>query len=158
MKEIPLMQGYVALVDDEDYQRINQFKWCLNKTRKVRYAHRAIKQTTVLMHRFILGLTDPKVQVDHWDRNGLNNQRSNLRITRTQNQHNTGLRKDNASGYKGVYWDEDRQKWVANIGIKGKRKYLGSFTTAEEAALAYDAKAREVFEEFAYINFEKEKQ
>jgi hypothetical protein len=57
-----------------------------------------------------------------------------------------------------VYWDEDRQKWVANIGIKGKRKYLGSFTTAEEAALAYDAKAREVFEEFAYINFEKEKQ
>src|SRR5260221_4970142 len=82
MKEVPLTQGKAALVDDEDYERVNQFKWYLVEAKYLRYANRSPynkgKQSTLRMHRFILGLTDSKQHVDHINGNGLDNRKCNL--------------------------------------------------------------------------------
>ena len=102
MREIPLTQGKTALVDDEDYEGLSQFRWFAHKNGKTFYAARSMNPGIVKMHRFILGVVDPKIEVDHEDCNGLNNQRSNLRrATHGENQHNRGLYRNNPSGYKG---------------------------------------------------------
>ncbi len=157
MKEIELTQGYVALVDDEDYERVSAHKWYAEVYRHNVYAARAVYTTnkrrkTVKMHRFILGVIGSKVQVDHKDRNGLNNQRSNLRITIDQNQQNAGLRKDNTSGYKGVHWNKNRGRWQARIKFRSKHIGLGLFTDILDAARAYNKAALELFGEFALLN------
>lgn len=95
--------------------------------------------------------TYSKLEIDHRDRNGLNNAWSNLReATRSQNGANCGLQSNNTSGYKGV--SKSSGRWAAIIQVNGKRKHLGTFETPEEAFEAYKAKAIEVFGEFA--NFE----
>ena len=109
------------------------------------------------MHRFILGLTDPKIKVDHINHNGLDNRKSNLRFG--SHQHNVFNRRPNlhaVSLYKGVRWNTQRNKWMAYITIDGKGIYLGVFDNEEDAARAYDAKATEVFGEYAYLNFPEE--
>jgi hypothetical protein len=103
------------------------------------------------MHRLILRV-DANTQVDHRDGNGLNNTRGNLRpATHAQNQHNSRLRKDNQSGFKGVHRQGNR--WVARIRVDGEQKHLGSFRTPEEAARAYDAAALRLRGEYARLNF-----
>jgi hypothetical protein len=111
------------------------------------------------MHRFILGATDRKVKVDHKDRDGLNNQRYNLRpSTNGQNNMNSSKRSDgNSSKYKGVCWHKRYGKFQAGIKLNGRSKYLGMFTDELQAALAYDAAAREHFGEFALCNFPPKK-
>ena len=160
MKQIPLTQGQFALVDDEDFEELNKFKWQAMKDRVTYYAVRTVydrpnkKQYAVLMHRFILGLTDPKIQGDHIDHNGLNNQRSNLRVaTRKQNIRNSTGNKKAMSIYKGVTFYTKENKWVAQISINGKNKYLGIFTDEIEAAKKYDEMAKLHYGEFAYLNF-----
>jgi len=164
MQEIRLTQGYVALVDDEDFERVNQFEWFAHVSRHKDGTIRTVyaehnermgnRQKTKSMHRFILGITDSKIEVDHEDHNGLNNQRYNLRKgTKTDNQHNAIVRKDNTSGFKGVNLDKDSGKWVARIQAGRKRIFLGHFTTSLEAAWAYDEAAREHHGEFANPNF-----
>ena len=163
MKEIVLSGklteslGLVALVDDADYERLNQHKWQALKGNKTYYAARTDcsggKQRTVLMHRVLLGLTDPKVQGDHEDGNGLNNQHHNLRITAKQNQQNVGKRKDNISGFKGVSWDKRCDKYRVQIRDSGKKIHRGYFTDPILAASAYDAAARQYHGEFARLNF-----
>jgi hypothetical protein len=94
------------------------------------------------------------LQVDHEDGNGLNNQRSNLRIASpTQNQGNARRRKDNTSGYKGVSWYRRTNKWKAHIRVDKKLRHLGYFIDLTDAARAYDAAALEHFGEFAHLNF-----
>ena len=106
--------------------------------------------------RVILGVA-PGTQVDHKNANGLDNRRANLRAaTCGENNWNTRLRKDNKSGYKGVYWLKSHGKWRAQITFNGKQKYLGDFTVASEGAAAYDTAAREYFGEFARLNFPQE--
>ena len=112
MKEIKLTQDYVALVDDEDYERINQYKWFAHISRNVAvYAVRTInisktKKISQKMHRFVLGITDSTTQVDHIDHNTLNNQKINLRkATFQQNSCNKKKPSTNLSGFKGVCWN-----------------------------------------------------
>ena len=159
MKEIKLTQGYVALVDDEDFERVNQFKWyayvkhLYRKSGSV-YAQRRVQKSTQQMHRFIIGVTDSKVKVDHEDRNGLNNQRFNLRApTDGQNGHNSKVYETNKSGFKGVSWHKLHKKWQARISVNDRGIHLGLFTDPLEAACAYDMAAVKYFGEFAHCNF-----
>jgi hypothetical protein len=158
VKEIPLTRGYVARIDDEDYELIAQRSWRADVREHTVYAKANSKvsgrRRTIYMHRLLAGVTDRRILVDHKDFDGLNNQRSNIRVaTSSQNHFNQRRGSANTSGYKGVYWREDRGYWVANIKIDGRTKNLGRFLSPEDAARAYDAKATEVFGEFAHLNF-----
>lgn len=167
MKEIKLSQhrksgnhlmSAVALVDDEDFERLNEFKWCVLRKGNVFYAERRAvidgARCLIRMHRVILNLTDPSILIDHIDRNGLNNQKYNLReCTKSQNAMNRGAVGLGTSKYKGVYWNKDRKKWAAIIQASKHKKFLGLFFSEEDAAMAYDIKAREMHGEFAKLNF-----
>lgn len=142
MKKIPLTQGKFALVDDEDFEKLSKFKWYANKLHNSFYAMRHSKEDNrkfILMHREILKTPNKKV-TDHIDQNGLNNQRSNLRVaTPSQNQHNKGGYKNNTSGLKGVMWHKRDKKWFARTKLNGKNIYLGYYTSKELAHEAYVA-------------------
>ena len=162
MKEIILSSGDVCLFDDEDYAWINQWKWNCVKSLNTSYAIRSIwlknerRYTSIRMHRLI---TDAPhgMDVDHIDRDGLNNCRSNLRIcTRTQNNANSPAHCDNqTSDYKGVSRIErdGHYYWMARIRKDGKQKYLGISKNEEAAAKMYDSAAVEMFGEYASPNF-----
>lgn len=157
MKEIQLTQGKVALVDDEDFKRVSQFKWQYLKVHGMEYAKRGKyelgKQSTQYMHVFILGEI-PGMEIDHIKpSNSLNNQKSNLRhCTHSENMMNRRLNKNGSSQYKGVSWHIINKKWRAQIQLNKKCIYIGYFTDETEAALAYNKKAVELFGEFARLN------
>lgn len=150
MKSIPLTQGKFALVDDDDFERVNKYKWCISS---YRYAN---NKNLGKMHRFILNINNPKIWIDHKDQNTFNNQKSNLRVA-TVSQNNSNInknRKNNKSGYRGVGYHKTVRKWRARVNCNNKQYNLGWFNTAEEAAQAYDKKARELFREFTgLLNF-----
>jgi len=155
MKQIPLTRGLVAIVDDEDYDMLMQWKWTyLNKGYAYRHiydGHRYLR--TALMHRQIMGLLDtPSVKVDHINHDGLDNRRSNLRrATQQQNQWNCRKRSGKFP-YKGIR-KRPKRNWQALIELDGRCVTIGSFPTAEDAARAYDDCARRHFGEFACLNF-----
>lgn len=158
MKELSLSQGRVALVDDADFEWLFQWTWCANAGGYTFYAARNQpidgRLKYIRMHRQILGLTDSAIHVDHKDRDGLNNQRHNLRIcSRSQNTMNSIGQRTSTSAYKGVSWHKANNKWQAQIGGEQGNIYLGYFLTEEDAARAYDAAAREMFGDFARPNF-----
>ncbi len=158
MKLIPLTQGQFAQVDDEDFEYLNQFKWFAHKNRYKFYAMRKVKKGTgkwapMSMHRILLGLIDPKIYADHKDRNGLNNQRYNLREANgSQNNANKESRKNSSSKYLGVKWYKKHEKWTSAIKLNYKTYHLGYFDLEEMAALAYNTKAVELHGEFANLN------
>ncbi len=168
MKEIKIYSKkfgeFSVLIDDEDYDRLMRWTWHIVKWPRGIYARRHSDidgvRKFVLMHREIFGVTDPNVFLDHKDRNGLNNQKSNLRIaTRAENARNSRKRQDSASKYKGVCWSKADKKWKAVICYtagRWKTKHLGIFILEEDAAHAYDRAARELFGEYASLNFPKE--
>lgn len=144
MKTIPLTQGKIAIVDDEDYCRINQYKWFAHNThgnlwyaeRNQSYVNGKRSTTQIKMHRVILNLND-NLLVDHIDGNGLNNQKSNLRIvTMRQNQQNQH-RISRYSIYPGTTWSKQIGRWVSHIEIDGKTRHLGSFSNELDAATTY---------------------
>jgi hypothetical protein len=112
MKFIQLTQGKQAIVDDEDFELLSQFKWYAMKSGHNVYAARGGgKRRMELLHRLILGVTDSKIEVDHINGDGLDNRRSNLRVaTHADNQHNPGTPTNNTSGYKGVHWCRTKHK------------------------------------------------
>lgn len=137
VKEIPLTQGKVALVDDEDYEELNKFKWYTNKLPCTYYAAKAKpnRSGTEQMHRIILN-APLHLQVDHIDGNGLNNQKSNLRLVtpreNTQNRHHKMTSK-----YPGVSFKKQSHRWVSQIYINNKKIHLGYYKTEIEAYNAY---------------------
>ncbi|MBW8039596.1 MAG: hypothetical protein FVQ85_06310 [Planctomycetes bacterium] len=150
---IPLTQGRFAVVDADDYERLIKHKWSCQKSKNNCYASRAYGYTRISMHRVIMKA--PKgLQVDHIDGNGLNNRKSNLRLcTHAENVHNSRPMRNVSSKYKGVCWHKDKKKWCVSITKSDRRSYLGHFDDEIVAAREYDKKAKELFGEFAYLNF-----
>jgi hypothetical protein len=159
VRYIPLTQGYYAVVDAADYARVSSLKWHAQIAWRKGFikhicARASASKTTgrsgVLLHRFILGLSDPSVEVDHRDGDALNNRRANLRqATRQQNNTNRGKWASKA-GFKGVH--KKGNKWYAAIWRDGRSVRLGNFTDPNKAAIAYNRAAREAFGEFAKLN------
>ncbi len=157
MKKIPLNKGKVALVDDEDYAILSLFKWYAHKKRNTYYAVTNIvlnnKQITLQLHRFLLNAKKGQ-QSDHINRYSLDNRKCNLRFcTHSENQMNRYSNKNSTSKYKGVSWHKASNKWCAKIRFNGESIHLGVFKNERDAAKVYDKKAKELFKEFANINF-----
>jgi HNH endonuclease len=160
VKIIEIGRGYAAKVDDEKYEEIAAYSWkpLIMKNRKgdisIVYAHRWTSAKDGIsqhfyMHRQIMGVTDSKTKVDHRDHDGLNNTISNLRAcSHVQNLQNQRMRVDNSSGYKGVSWYAPTKKWRARIYFRSKFIFIGYFFKKEDAARAYENKAKELFGDF----------
>lgn len=163
-KEIPLTQGRVAIVDDQDFERLNQWKWYARRApsrfASTFYATRNSRveggtRHSIQMHRVILGV-GPGVEIDHIDGDGLNNTRSNLRIAlKKENRRNSRKQAKPvaSSKLKGVDWHEKSFAFRARIKVDGKLIHLGYFGSEEAAARAYDEAAEEHFGPFARVNF-----
>lgn len=158
MKKIPLTQGKFAIVDDEDYKYLSQWKWSALKNRNKYYAVRNAKsngkRTMITMHRQIMQAL-PNLLIDHINGDGLDNRKGNLRICQnSDNQYNgQAQNRTTSSKYKGVSWSSLRRKWRSQIGYKGKKLHLGYFDNEINAAKAYDIAAQEYAGKFARINF-----
>jgi len=157
-REIKLSKGQVAIVDDADFEFLNQWKWSTTGHGVKFYAHR-VKTINgvschILMHRLLMGLSiGEKVYVDHINNNGLDNRRANLRIvTKKQNAYNSLPIIGKKSEYKGVCFDKQRLKWRASICPNRKYIVLGIFKEEIDAAKAYNDAAIKHYGEFAYLN------
>ena len=146
---LPSSPNTLVLIDDEDFDRVNEYSWHINKyVEAVIYNKMKKKYFNTLLHRFIMNAQKDQ-RIDHIDRNPFNNQKSNLRpCTNQQNLWNTALPKHNTSGYKGVSWCKRDKRWYSAIILKGKHIHLGCFTDKYNAFLAYEAKAKELRGEF----------
>ncbi len=157
MKKIYLSRGKTAIVDDEDFDWLNQWKWYARKDRSDFRAVRNVcvngKWTIVYMHRIILGLKfGDGILGDHRNHNTLDNRRFNLRVcTKRQNQHNRKPQGGTLK-YKGVIKLKGQERWKAQIRINGKKTTLGYFNTETEAAQIYNSNAKKVFGKFAYAD------
>ncbi len=170
MKEIPLTQGKVALVDDEDYEYLNQWKWSAAKTDYTYYAKRHstnsdnthyLNRKIIFMHRVIMK-TPKGMQCDHAFHHGLDNRKfieidgvfkQNLRNC-TSSQNQTNRKPYGIIKYKGVSFNNNSNRVRAYIRFNNKYKHLGCFSSKIAAAKAYDKQAKEYYGEFAKLNFE----
>lgn len=151
---IPLTQGYECLIDADDLPLVGGMQWFA----RVQEAHRVYAVRThhgryTPLHRFVMNAQKGE-EIDHISRDTLDNRKSNLRrCTRSQNIANARLNARNSSGYRGVSRDKRTGRWIAQIQVRSSPRHIGVFDTPLEAALAYDAVAREAFGEFAFLNF-----
>jgi hypothetical protein len=151
-KRIPV-GTLVALVDEEDYERVSQYRWSPARGRDTTYAMSRSGKTTIYLHRTVLS-EPPCPEVDHKDGNGLDNRKFNLRVaTHQQNLCNQRLSRANTSGYSGVSWNRRRRKWVAQTKHYGKAIQIGLFDSKVDAALARDEYMRAHYGEYARLNF-----
>jgi hypothetical protein len=158
-RRIPLTQGKYAIVDPEDFDRLNKYKWHLQRTNQTFYAVRRAKGRerangqVVWMHRSILPPPEGMC-TDHINNNGLDNRNANLRIaTPAQNARNRRkMAPKTSSKYKGVSYHAGMKKWCASIRVNGQYKYFGLFQNEIDAARAYDNAAKKYHKEFAVLN------
>lgn len=160
-KVIELSQGKVAVVSNRDFTRLNQFSWHVWRPLNaphLAYAARKIRKkdgrySKAFMHREVL-CAPPGMEVDHRNRDGLDNRRRNLRLaTASQNQANSRQHRDaQSSRFKGVTWHKGSQKWQSSIQFQKHRFYLGWFVSEIDAALAYNRKAIALFGSYARLN------
>lgn len=151
-------KGVEIIIDDQELDIFSKYKWNISSKGYVygylgRFNNKNLRG---YIHRLLLNNPPyPKYQVDHINGNKLDNRRSNLRIVDNSKNHaNIGLLKNNKSGYKGVWFcNRNKRKWVANVWCNNIKHHLGCFNTREEAAMAYNNKAIEVFGEYAKLNF-----
>jgi hypothetical protein len=154
MKRISLTQGQFALVDDEDFERVNQFKWHAFWTPHTRSfcAKRMVARKNVYMARVIMN-AEPEQKVDHCNHNTLDNRRENLRVcTNGQNTMNGRKRSTNTSGFVGVHWNKRRQKWRAEICCDRVSIILGYYTDKLVAAHVRKMEAAILHRDFAYAH------
>lgn len=151
MRELPLSKGYVALVDDEDFERVRHIHWHAKLAKQLYVYGRS--NTHGLLHRFILGVTDPGVHVDHQDGNTLDNRRENLRIASPKENVRSRHRVNGRSGVRGVRFDHRKwrgsKRWYAYITVDRRRISIGNFATLDEASAARRAATRKYFGEFS---------
>jgi AP2 domain len=155
---IPLTQGQIAIVDAEDFDRLNQWRWYAlwNPNTKSFYAvtRKMVggKLRAIYMHREVKHALESDPTVDHWNHMTLDNRKVNLRLaTYSQNQHHQ-KRGDNASGFKGVYEHRrGKKRWQAKIAVNGKSISCGYYLTKEEADEAYRQASLEIYGEFSYL-------
>lgn len=154
--EIPLTKGLIAIVDDE-WHWLDTWKWYAQKCGNKYYARHKERypegMKIISMHRLIMN-AKPGQKIDHINGNSCDNRVDNMRFcTDSQNFQNSRKRKGCSSKYKGVF--KSGRKWRSQICIPGTSKSMsiGNFETEKEAALAYDEKAKELFGEFARLNF-----
>lgn len=170
--KVPLTQNKFALIDEADFDRVNEHKWYMqtNLRRDRLYAvtgypnrknRKEGRSSIIFLHRFILNIEDNTIIVDHINNDSLDCRKNNLRIaTLSQNAQNRKRFNSNTSGYKGVSLNKQKKykhPWVSRLMLKDKSYYLGMYATAEEAAQAYDVKACELFGDFASLNFPDKK-
>lgn len=155
---IPLTQGQVTFIDDEDENLVSRYSWYAWKHRNTYYAATHVRglnglQTTVSMHRIIMD-AEPGKEIDHRDHDGLNNQRYNLRqCTRQQNGSNQLKQKRKTTSiYKGVSWNKQKRKWTSYIKVSNKTIHLGCSIDEDLAAELYNKAAINYFGEFAQLN------
>ena len=164
---IPLSRGFSCVIDAAEFPLVGQLKWYVTfgggyipyATRKIRLDNG--RRMTTMMHRIIMAAPG-NLQVDHINGDSLDNRRANLRLcTASQNQANRRPDIDGRSRFKGVRFagpNEPSRPWRAAIVVHGEEKYLGRFTSEEEAARAYDTAAKQFFGPFARLNFPNEHQ
>lgn len=155
VRQVPLSRGMFAIVDAADFPKLFGHKWYAVRRHRNFYAETKINGKPVLMHIFLIGKRRGFV-TDHINGDGLDNRRCNLRFaTHLQNMANRKRAIHSKSGFKGVHQDQ-YGGFVAAARKNGEYHYAGYFHSAKEAALAYDAKAKEIHGEFARLNFPKE--
>lgn len=150
---IPLTKGMFSVVDYEDYVEFIKRNWTTKESGgKKFYAVFRNGKDILKMHRLITNCPDGKM-VDHINGDTLDNRRSNLRVCSShENQCNQKLNSRNASGYRGVFWDNGRGKWCAKINCKGKQITAGYFESKENAATAFNFLSAKYHGEFGTYN------
>ena len=157
MKEVILTQGKIALIDDEDFLVVSQYKWFYGKINEtLGYAFRAAtidgKRHLISLHRFILNPPNDK-EIDHKNGIGVDCRKENLRIvTHAENMRNHKMHKNNMSGFRGVCWHKGRGKYDSYIKVNGKTKHLGYSASITEAVIKYNEGAIRYHGEFARLN------
>lgn len=128
MRYITLTKGAKAIIDDADFEKAAKYKWyCSSMGYATRTEYIDGIRKEILLHRFLLGAKSGQ-EIDHINRNPLDNRRGNLRFcSRSENNHNRGVNKNNKSGYTGVYWHKGAKKWLAQIMLDRKRINIGLF-------------------------------
>lgn len=157
MKKIHIKDNVYAVVDDEDFDNLNQYKWSLVRgyAKRMTWDSKTKKVGNLTMHQIVLGKKDG-FEIDHINRNRLDNRKQNLRhVTKSQNRMNTPVRADSKTGVKGVTLYKGRDKKYG-VRIRNKRNgkllFLGSFYTLKEASSFYNKKAIEMNGEYACVN------
>lgn len=151
---IPLSQGQVTVIDFDDFEKVRGLKWCAQSRKGRFHAARYFGKKYEYLHRYLLDAPSG-IEVDHKNGDGLDNRRENLRLA-TKTQQRQGYRRPKTgttSKYRGVSRWNGYDKWQAEISFNKKKIRLGGFDKEEDAARAYDKKARELFGEFASPNF-----
>ncbi len=152
MAEVPLSNGGAALVDDTDFERVAQYRWCRGA---YGYPVGWVAGRMIVLHRFLMN-APPGSRVDHKNGDRCDARRGNLRFC-THAENNRNKRGTSAvSGIKGAYWDKSKGKYLAQLKCGGRTYYLGRYADPIAAGLAYWAKARELFGEFASTNLPPE--
>lgn len=151
MKEIPLTQGHVALVDDDDFEWLSTWKWCIAKTTSTIYAKRTLKG--ILMHREIFRYHRfDFTYVDHINHDGLDNRKANLRAATPHDNLGNQRKTRGNSRFKGVHRESQTGRWRASISVSGKLIKSPRMAREEDAAAWYNERAKAHFGEFALLN------
>jgi len=162
MRKIALTQGRFAIIDDEDFNELNRYKWQVTRngyairTQNKSKKKGILKKTGIYMHKVIMG-NPMGFEVDHINGNPADNRKSNLRIIKhKQNSYNLNIYKNNRMGYKGVHLHKQRintsTPFTATIRVNKKLIHLGCFKSLKDAALAYNNASKQYHGEFGRLN------